>query len=251
MGKAEHDQIIVRGFDLTQELLGKISFSQMTYLMLAGRLPSIEESRMIDAMLIVLVDHGMTSGAVSARLTYHSAPEAIQGAVAAAILGAGSVHLGSSELCAKMLLEALPREQGSTQIESIAAATVDRYLAAKTPIPGIGHALHGGGDPRAERLFTVARESKTYGRYCDLIRAISRIAEERRSRKLPVNVTGAIAAISSDMGVPWQMAKAFAILGRALGALAHVAEETNKPMARNISSLIRSALTYEEEKERP
>ena len=108
MGKAELDRIFVRGYDLNEQLLGKITFAQMVYLMLVGRMPSAEEGRMIDTMLIVLVDHGMTTGALAARLTYHSAPEALQGAVAAAILGAGSVHLGSSEYCAKMLNDALP-----------------------------------------------------------------------------------------------------------------------------------------------
>src|SRR5439155_700840 len=108
MGKAELDRIFVRGYDLNEQLLGKITFAQMVYLMLVGRMPSAEEGRMIDTMLIVLVDHGMTTGALAARMTYHSAPEALQGAVAAASLGVGSVHLGSPEYCAKMLNHALP-----------------------------------------------------------------------------------------------------------------------------------------------
>ena len=95
MGRAELDKIYVRNYDLNKDLLGKISFSQMVCLMLQGRLPTADEGKMIDSMLIVLVDHGMTTGAAAARMTFHSAPEAIQGAVAAAILGAGSVHLGS------------------------------------------------------------------------------------------------------------------------------------------------------------
>ena len=110
MGRAELDKIYVRNYDLNKDLLGKISFSQMVCLMLQARLPTPEEGRMIDSMLIVLVDHGMTTGAAAARMTFHSAPEAIQGAVAAAILGAGSVHLGSSEYCAKMLTDALAKE---------------------------------------------------------------------------------------------------------------------------------------------
>ena len=111
MGRAELDRIFVRDYDLNQDLLGKISFAQMVCLMLEGRMPTPEEGRMIDTMLIVLVDHGMTTGAAAARMTFHSAPEAIQGAVAAAILGAGSVHLGSSEHCAKMFHDALPRNR--------------------------------------------------------------------------------------------------------------------------------------------
>lgn len=248
LGKAEHDRILVRGYDLNKDLLGKITFAQMTFLMLMGRLPTSDEARMIDSMLIVLVDHGMTAGAIAARLTYHSAPEALQGAVAAAILGAGSVHLGSSEWSAKMLQEASPREKQEVDLDAIATSTVDHYLATKTPIPGIGHGLHTQGDPRADRLFQIARETKVYGRYCDLLQTISKIAESRRRRKLPVNVTGAIAAISSDMSLPWQMAKSFALLGRALGGIAHIGEEIRKPMARNISALIKSALIYEPDK---
>ncbi len=248
MGKAELDRIFVRGYDLNEELLGKISFAQMVYLMLMGKLPTAEQGRMIDTMLIVLVDHGMTTGALAARITYHSAPEAIQGAVAAAILGAGSVHLGSSEYCAKMLNDALPPDSKDTDLDAIAAKTVDKYFTIKVPVPGIGHSIHTEGDPRAEKLLQVAQETKVYGRYCDLLRKIEKLAEERRKRRLPLNVTGAIAAISMDMGLPWQMSKSFAILGRALGGIAHVGEEVRRPVARAISSLIRSNLVYEPEK---
>jgi citrate synthase len=244
LSKAEHDRILVRGYDLNNDLLGKITFGQMTFLMLVGRLPTSDEVRMIDSMLIVLVDHGMTTGAIAARLTYHSAPEAIQAAVATAILGAGSVHLGSSEYSAKMLQEAFPPDSKAADLDAIAEKTVDRYLALKVPVPGIGHSTHTEGDPRAEKLFRIAREAKVYGRYCDLLQKIGKIAEARRGRRLPVNVTGAIAAISSDMGLPWQMAKTFALLGRALGGIAHIGEEIRRPMARNISSLIKSALVY-------
>jgi len=250
MGKAELDRIFVRGYDLNEQLLGKITFAQMVYLMLVGRMPSAEEGRMIDTMLIVLVDHGMTTGALAARMTYHSAPEALQGAVAAAILGAGNVHLGSSEYCAKMLNDALPPDSKETDldIDIIATNTVEKRLANKQLIPGIGHGIHTQGDPRAERLFQVAQETKVYGRYCELLRKIGKLAEEQVGRRLPVNVTGAIGAISMDMGLPWQMSKSFAILGRALGGIAHVGEEVRRPIARGLSDLIRKNLQYEPEK---
>jgi citrate synthase len=143
----------------------------------------------------------MTTGALAARMTYHSAPEALQGAVAAAILGAGSVHLGSSEYSAKMLNDALPPDSKETELDAIAKNTVEKRLANKQLIPGIGHGIHTQGDPRAEKLFQVAQETKVYGRYCDLLRKIGKLAEERVGRRLPVNVTGAIAAISMDMGL--------------------------------------------------
>src|SRR3990167_980239 len=120
LGKAELHRVLVRGHDLTEELLGKITFSQMTGLMLMGRLPAEKEARMIDALLIILVEHGMVSHVVAARLVYHNAPEAIQAAVAAALCGAGSVHLGSSEWSAKMLSEALPAESQNPDFDAIA-----------------------------------------------------------------------------------------------------------------------------------
>jgi len=247
MGRAELDRIFVRGYDLNEELLGKITFAQMVYLMLVGRMPTADEGRMVDTMLNVLVDHGMTTGALAARMTYHSAPEAIQGAVAASILGAGSVHLGSSEYCAKMLHDALPPQSKEDDLDAIAKATVEKRLANKDLIPGIGHGIHTQGDPRAEKLFQIAQETKVYGRYCELLRKIGKVADERVGRHLPVNVTGAIAAISMDMGLPWQMSKSFAILGRALGGIAHIGEEIRRPIARGISNLIRENLQYEPE----
>ena len=245
LAKTELHRIIVRGYDLTEELLGKISFAQMAFLMLVGRLPTAAEGRMTDALLTVLVEHGMTASPVAARIIYHMAPEAIQGAVAAAILGAGSVHLGSSEWSAKMLQEALPKDVRDADLDSVASSVVERYTATKTNVPGIGHRTHAEGDPRADRLFQVARETQCYGRYCDLLQRIARTAEARRGRRLPVNVTGAIAAIASDMGFPWQMTKAFALIGRTLGALAHIGEEIRNPMANNIDAAIKSALVYE------
>ena len=251
LGKAELHRILVRGYDLTEELLGKATFSQMTYLMLTGRMPTAGQARMIDALLTVLVEHGMVASVIAARLTYHTAPEAIQGAVAAAILGAGSVHLGSSEWSAQMLQEALPQGTREADLDAIAATVVKRYEEKKQRIPGIGHRTHAEGDPRADRLFQIARETQVYGRYCDLLQRIARAAETRRGRRLPVNVTGAIAAIASDMGLPWLLSKAFALIGRTLGAMAHIGEEMRNPMARNIDAAIKSALVYEVDDKTP
>lgn len=245
LGKAELHRILVRGYDLTEELIGKISFTQMTGLMLIGRLPTEKEARMIDALLIILVEHGMVSHVVAARLIYHNAPEAIQAAVAAALCGAGSVHLGSSEWSAKMLVEALPPDSKETDLDKLATSVVDQYAATKTRIAGIGHRTHAEGDPRADKLFQIARETGVYGRYCELIQRIAGAAEQRRNRRFPVNVTGAIGAIALDMGLPWQITKAFALIGRTLGAIAHIGEEIRNPMATNIDACIKANLVYQ------
>ena len=245
LGKAELHRVLVRNIDMTQDILGKLSFGQMTFLMLVGRTPTEDEGRMTDALLNVLVEHGMVGNIIAARFTVSTAPEAIQGAVAAALLGAGSVHLGSSEYCAKMLQDALPLDRGDADLIAVAAGVVEDYADRKQRVAGIGHATHSEGDPRADRLYEIARETGVRGRYSELLEEIAKAAEARHERRLPINVTGAIAAIASDMGLQWQMAKAFALIGRTLGAMAHIGEELRNPMSRRISNLVRSSLSYE------
>src|ERR671914_264368 len=134
LGKAEERRILVRGHDLIEELLGKISFTEMTWLMLAGRKPTAAEARMIDALLVVLVEHGMVSSVVAARLTYGTAPEAL--------LGAGSVHLGSSEYAAKWMVDALPVGKTDADLDETARKIVEEHAQQKKRIAGIGHRTH-------------------------------------------------------------------------------------------------------------
>jgi citrate synthase len=245
IGKAELHRILVRGYDLNKELVGHITFTGMTSLILRGRLPTASEAKMLDALLVILVEHGMISHVVAARLIFHCAPEAIQAAVAAALCGAGSVHLGSSEWSAKMLTEAMPPETKNPDFGAIAASIMDDYSNRKQRMPGIGHRTHAEGDPRADTLFGIAKETAIYGKYCELLQALSKLATERRKRLIPVNVTGAIGAIALDMGFPWQITKAFALIGRTLGVMGHIAEEIRNPMATQIDAAIKQAVVYE------
>src|SRR5215470_4385259 len=169
LGKPEIHRVLVRGHDLTKDLVGKITFADMTYLLLVGRFPSDGERRMADALLVILVEHGMVSSVVSARLCYSTAPEAMQAAVATSILGAGSVHLGSSEWSAKMIVKALPASSSPGDLDAAASLVAEQHAKKKKRIPGIGHRTHPEGDPRAVRLFEIARETGVYGRYCDFL----------------------------------------------------------------------------------
>jgi citrate synthase len=194
--------------------------------------------------LVVLVEHGLVKPVVAARFVYSNAPESLQAAVAASLLGAGRRHLGSAEWCAQILQEALPA--GSTdEIETVAARIVADHAARKERVAGIGHRTHAEGDPRAERLFAIARETGNYGRYCELLERVSVLASERSGRLLPVNVTGAIAAIASDMGFRWQITRAFALIGRVLGALAHIQEEMDEPISDELIRLVQRSVDYE------
>ena len=253
LGKAELHRVLVRGRDLTGELLGQVTFTDMVGLELLGELPTPERRRMLDALLVVLVEHGLVKPVVVARFVYSNAPESLQAATAAALLGAGSRHLGSSEWCARMLQEGLPpgEQHGDAAITAAAERIVEEYAARRERVPGIGHRTHAEGDPRAQRLFEIARETGTFGRYCALLERIAAVAGQRHGRLLPVNVTGAIAAVASDMGFRWEITRAFALIGRTLGALAHIQEEMDEPMADQLIRRVQQSVDYRATPEAP
>jgi citrate synthase len=234
MGWSSRDKIVVRGFDLTSDLLGKINLGDMAFLELTGRLPTPAESETFNALLVTLVEHGLTPQAIASRLIHLSAPEALQGAVAAGLLGVGSVFAGGSEAVAKILQGALDHKEDEVDIEAAAAEIVENHIQRKTPVPGIGHPLHKPTDPRTSVLFAIAERNNFKGNYVRLLEAIARTAERRLSRQLPINATGAIGAILCELGFPWKICRGIAVIGRAIGLVGHVAEEMRNPIAREI-----------------
>lgn len=248
LGKAELDRVEVCGYDLTSELVGNVTFTDMVSLMLMGTWPTPEQRRMLDAMLVILIEHGLIGPVVAARLVYSNSPEAIQGAVAASLLAAGSLHLGTSELAAKMLQHAIAARDGE-DLETLAAATVERRLSNKEFVYGVGHSTHSEGDPRAQKLLGIARDSGVYGEHCELMEHISAATSAAHGKLRPVNVTGALAAIASDMGLDWRLAKSFALIGRCLGALGHLREEIEHPVADEIKGLIARNVDYQSPRE--
>jgi len=245
LGKAERERVLVRGIDLTGELLGSTTFAEMVGIVLLGRRPTAGEARMLDALLVVLVEHGLVKPVVAARFVYSNAPESLQAAVAAALLGAGSRHLGSSEWAARYLQETLAAASADASPESLAAHVVDSHEGRGERVSGIGHRTHPSGDPRAVRLFEIAHETGTYGRACALLEAVAAEAGRRKGRSLPPNVTGAIAAIAVDLGFRWEITRAFALIGRTLGALGHIQEEMDEPISDEAIRLIQDSVDYE------
>jgi citrate synthase len=245
LGRAERDRVLVRGRDLTGELLGSATYADMVVLLLLGRMPSDGERRMVDALLVALIEHGLVKPVVAARFVYSNAPESLQAAVAAALLGAGSRHLGSSEWCAHMLQDAVAASGGD--LDAAAERVVREHEDAGQRIPGIGHRTHAGGDPRADRLFAIARETELHGEHCALLERVAELASRESGRRLPVNVTGAIAAIASDIGFRWQIARGFALMSRTLGALAHIQEEMDSPLSDELVRLVQRSVAYEAE----
>ena len=201
------DRIVVRGKDLPGEILGHLNLGDMAFLELTGRVPNPKESKVFNAMVVTLVEHGLTPSAIVARMTYLGAPEAMQAAVGAGLLGLGSVFVGSMEGVAKML-------------------STDSIPAGR--IPGLGHPLHKPVDPRAVRLFEIARETGFYGKYC---KRMEQIAKEK---KLTLNATGAIGALACELGLDWKCVRGLGVMARAVGLVGHLLEETREPMAYEI-----------------
>lgn len=245
LGRAEKDRVLVRGLDLTDELLGSTTFTEMVGLILLERRPTAAETRMLDALLVVLVEHGLVKPVVAARFVYSNAPESLQAAVAASLLGAGSRHLGSSEWAARYLQEALGAAGPEEALDAVAARIVDDHEARRERIGGIGHRTHPEGDPRAVRLFEIARETGTYGRHCELLELVAAEAGRRRGKPLPPNVTGAIAAIASDLGFRWEITRGFALISRTLGALGHIQEEMDEPISDELVRNIQASVEYD------
>lgn len=234
LGRSTADRIFVRGQDLTADLVGKVSLGDVAFLELKGRLPNDHESVMFNALVVTLVEHGITPSALAARLTYFGAPEALQAAVAAGLLGMGNRFGGSIEQAARMLQEA--PAQG--QARAVARDIVAGYRARKEIIPGLGHPVHTRGDPRTARLFELAAEHGFSGRHVRLMEHIAEEATAAYGRELPVNATGAIAAVASEMELPWRITRGLAVMARAIGLVAHVQEEMEEPMAPEVWSRV-------------
>ena len=150
---SNEDTILVRGRDLAGELIGSINFTEHFWLLVTGALPTEGQRRVLDATLVAIAEHGLVPSVQVSRMTLAAAPEALQGAVAAGLLGCGSVVLGSSEAAGQFYAEIAKRAAGSSSLEAAITAVVREYREGKRAIPGYGHPLHKGGDPRASRLF--------------------------------------------------------------------------------------------------
>jgi citrate synthase len=224
------DRIRVRGMDLVDELMGRVTFTQMIFLMIAGRLPGEREEQLLDACLVSLVDHGLTLSAMVARAHYSTAPEAIQGAVAAGLLGVGSRIAGSMEGCGEVL-DRLAREvDAGRDARSAARDLVAEHRSQGRPIPGLGHLTHTGGDPRALRLIGLAKERGMGGRYVPLLEVVAEEVQRQAGKAVPINVTGAIAAVLLEMGFEWWLLRGFALISRCPGLVAHIREERQSPV---------------------
>jgi citrate synthase len=228
---SDDETIVVRGADLCKDLIGKVSFSDYFWLLVTGQRPNPMASRVLDATLVAIAEHGLVPSVQASRMTLAAAPDAIQGAVAAGILGCGSVILGASETAGRLFLrvDALAKEK-SLSLDAAAHEIVRELRAAKQPVPGYGHPLHKARDPRVARLFAVAAEAGTPGRFIAIAEAVEKVLPELTGRELRLNVSAAIPAVLLDVGFPAEALKGVPILARTAGLIGHLTEELGNPI---------------------
>jgi citrate synthase len=238
LGVSEGSTITLLGQDLAADLMGRVTFGEIAYRLLTLRRPTPGQLRLFEAVLLALADHGFTPTAIAARLTYLSAPDAIQGALAAGLLGGGSRYLGVTEDTGRFLARALESAGHVPDDEAgwdrLAARAVSECRAAGDPVPGLGHPVHKDGDPRTPRLLEIAREEGLYGSHLALFEAVGRVHPAILGRRLPVNGAGTGGAALADLGMPIELLRGTVLLARCAGLLGHLAEEIRRPTANSI-----------------
>jgi citrate synthase len=236
ISQAHPDRVEIRGRDLTGDLMGRLTFTEHFHLLLTGREPTEEQRFFLDLLLVAIAEHGLMPTNVAARMTLAADPDALQGAVAAGILGCGPVILGTAEACARLLERARERDPAELARE---------IRAAGEKLPGFGHPVHKPLDPRAERILELADEHGVAGEHVALARAFRDAAAEAWGRPLTMNVAMPIAAVMLDLGFPAAAVNAVPILARTGGLLAHLAEERQAPLGFLMAAHAEEAVTYE------
>jgi citrate synthase len=236
--------IVVRGHDLCRDLIGRITFTDHAWLLVCGRLPDAGQRRVLDAALVAIAEHGLVPSVASARMTLAAAPEAIQGAVAAGILGCGSVILGSAEAAARLFAE-IESRTAAAGIDVAARTVIEEARTARRAIPGYGHPLHTTADPRVGRLLEVVVEAGLSGRFVEIARAIENLLPGITGKPLAMNVSGAIGALLLDAGYPLLAVKGVPILARTASLIAHLLEEQDRPIGFVLADSGASGITYD------
>ena len=227
--------------DLCEDLLGKKTFTEVMLMQILGRTPRPVDLRITDAVLIVLMEHGFTPSAIATRLIYMSAPENLQGAVAAGLLAVGSSFVGTMENCSVLL----DRIQAAADPDAEALAIARDCKARRAAVPGFGHHLHKPVDPRAYKLLDLARaEAELAGGKIRALERLSAAVDEVAGRQITLNATGAVAALLGEIGVPTTVMRGFAVISRAAGLVAHIVEEQQSPSGRFIWDTVDQAIPY-------
>jgi citrate synthase len=245
IAQAYQDRVEVRGRDLAGDLMGSLTFTEHFHLLLTGREPTAEQRFFLDLMLVAIAEHGMMPTNVAARMTLAAEPGSLQGAVAAGILGAGPVLLGTAEDCARLLEQGQAKVAAGGEPDAVARELAAAVKASGARMPGFGHPVHRPVDPRAERMLELADERAATGPHVALSRALRTAVADAWGRPLTMNVSMTIAAVLLDLGFDARTVKAIPILARTASLLAHLAEEQERPIGLALGEAAEHAVTYE------
>jgi citrate synthase len=224
--------------------MGRLTFTEYFHLLLTGREPTADQRYFLDLLLVAIAEHGMMPTNVAARMTLAADPECLQGAVAAGILGCGTVVLGTAESCARLLEQAEEQVQAGGEPQSVAGELARSLRASGRKAPGFGHPVHRPVDPRAERILQLADARGVSGSHVLLARCFREAVAEAWGRPLTMNVSMPIAAVLLDLGFPSSIAKAIPLLARTAGLLAHLAEEQQSPIGFLMAGKAEEAIAY-------
>jgi citrate synthase len=249
LGTSDAETITLLGQDLAADLMGQVSFGELALWLVTQQRPTPQQVRVFEAVMVALADHGFTPTAIAARLTYLSAPDSVQGALAAGLLGGGSRFLGVTEDTGRFLADALAAAGGGPGGEggeggegggklptddagwdALALAAVRRAREAGRLIPGLGHPVHKVTDPRTPVLIRIADEEGLRGPHLRLFEAVGRVHPQVLGRTLPLNGAGVCGAALADLGLPVAILRGFALLARTAGLLGQLAEEQRHPL---------------------
>ncbi|WP_299449601.1 citryl-CoA lyase [uncultured Serinicoccus sp.] len=241
IGQTTREHITIRGQDLARDLIGEVDFIDMLMLTTCDRAVTENERAMLNALMVAVMDHGFTPSSMSARLTYLGAPEAPQAAIAAGLLGAGSVFLGAMQNAAEMIKDgarSLTEDSDSEDVQAQAVQLVQDRRSHGQPLFGLGHNIHTQGDPRVSKLREVAESQGMYDRHWRLLDAVEDATVAAIGRRLPINGAGAMGACIMAMDLPMTMARGLALVARTAGLVAHLIEEESAPVGKDIWSLV-------------
>lgn len=241
IGYATVEDIFVRGKNLSTEIIPTADFVDMLALCVFGDYPEPRLKRMLNLLLVTACDHGFTPISMVGRLTYLGAPESMQGAVAAGLLGAGNTYLGVTQNVAEMLTEETLGLNDDSPEEAFIGQARDllaRYAAARKRVFGVGHPIHTEGDPRVAALRKISRDNGYYGKHWKMLDAIEAVNNRESGRRLPINGAGAMGAIAAELGFDPKIARGLALIGRCAGLVAHIIEESKSPTAPQMWKLV-------------
>lgn len=237
------DNIMIRGRDLVNEIMGSYGFTELMLLQALGTEPDRTRVRILDAVMVTIMEHGMVPSAVVSRLTHYGAPESFQGAVVAGLLGVGDRYAGTAGECGAVLERIMAVEEGERKERAL--EEVRAYRRIRRPVPGFGHPIHQTKDPRVDRLLEIVREAGAGGEYIDAMYILQDALREELGKPLVTNISAAMAAAMAEAGIPSRLMRGVVLTARCAGLVGHVFEEMSEPAAPAIWEAAQEAVDYE------